>query len=521
MSKFFSNHRVALIWAGIIAAFAVFAFWAWHGSITAIARTVVASASLKLLLASAIVFAVALFVASIFNDRRDVYLGPDASAKERAHKAHANWGYRVFTGLWVGAVVAAILAVTIFPLIGGYHRATVVAQSAEYSNEGQPEYAWRTPWTVAAQSASSRAGNVVGDFINEDTTYLPALDQFVTPVKARGFSSGLSTVVVQDASKRTAEICTFASEAPVSGGFLGANLSRAISFVDAGLEFNAADAWVYCDGRLAKLVVPVMRMAGQPEATPVPAGVVIYDGANATVVDEVAPGTLPGPVYPSSLAAAQRDSLNASTGLLDAVFGRSGFETSEDTDGDPNSGNVSEILLARADGGYDYVTPLTPRGKSFTVTAVSVVPADSVKAGQLNELTVFKLPTAREGNQAVADRIRGAFPQLNWASGLTIAEVVPTSATEWVATLTNGRVVSNRVIIAEDGSLCLTDPSGKQLSCVDASGSAQPSTTGTTQPGSVPSGDLAALSDADLARLAVEVANEQLRRADTASSPTE
>lgn len=481
-----------------VVAFVMFAFWAWHGSVTAVGRIFMASASWKLVVVALVVGALALLAANMVGEEKKGLR-------------------RVSVAVAIVSLVAIVLGLLVVPMVGGYARSTALVESVSMTDDAQADYDWRTPWVVASRSASSRAGNVVGDFATDDTTFLPGSDSFSTPVAARGFVAGLGNVVVQQASSSTAKACTFASEAPKSGGMFAANLTRAISFVDPGLEFSASDAWVYCDGDKAKLVVPVIRMAGQPEAHPVPGGVVVYDGAQATLMTEVKSGELPGPVYPSSLAAAQRESMEVGSGLLDKVFGRAGFETSEDTDGDPNSGNVSEILLAKKSGGWDYVTPLTPRGKSFTVTALASVPADHVKAGELNPLVVHRLAEPREGNQALADRVKAAFPQLGWAAGLQLVEVVPTSAGTWEASLVNGRAVANRVQVKADGAMCLLSAAGREISCVDASGSAQAPTdaTGATPTSaSVPaSSDLDGLSDAELAQLALEVASEQLRRA--------
>jgi hypothetical protein len=495
--------------------FCAFAFWAWHGLVSSTARWFMASASVKLFLLL-LILAVAAFAAATVMSLRKEKLRYPTNEEARKDFDKARKSYRAYMTLGVTASILGVLVALVLPPFGGYYRSTVLADSVSTTDAPQATYEWRIPWTVAAASVTSRAGNVIGDFATGDTTYLPGLGVYSTPVQARGFAAGLSTAVIQSPSSSTASVCTFTSEAPVSSGMFAANLKRAISFVDPGLDFTASDTWVYCDGKNAKLVVPVIRMAGQPESYPVPAGVIIYDGANATLKSEVKAGELPGPVYPSSLAADQRSSLEASQGFWDKVMSRAGYETSEDTDGDPNSGNVSEILLKRA-GGWDYVTPLTPRGKSFTVTAVAVVPADHVKAGEFNKLVVHKLTQPREGNQALADRVKAAFPQLGWAAGLQLVEVIPTSPTTWDATLSNGRAVANRVSVTADGTLCLQDTKGKTINCVTQDGAAQaPSnTTGAGEPtGSpvAPNAELGTLTDAELAQLLADAAQEQLRR---------
>lgn len=502
--------------------FLLFALWAWHGTASSIFRFIMASASVKLFLLGVTITILGTIIAirkrRVWNyyysrgrvTRPQNDASPEAWNTYRAYKAYK---FSRLSAILGGVVIVVSLIVT--PLFGGLYQAEVVAQSVTTVDTPQNEYKWRTPWTVAANSVSSRAGNVIGDFINGSTTYMPSTQEFITPVQGRGFATGLVSAISQQ-GQATAKVCKFTSEVPVNNGMFAMNLRRALSFVDPNLFYNSGDEWVYCDKDKAVLVVPVMRMVGQPESTPVPAGVVIWDGKSATLKENVKKGELPGPVYPSSLAAAQRDSLTSASGIMDKLFGRAGYETSEDVDGDPNNGNASEILLERVNGGWDYLTPLTPRGKSFTITALAIVPADEVTAGKLNQMTVHTLPAPREGNQAIADRIKAMFPTLGWAAGLSIVEVVPTSTTTWEATLSNGRAVANRVTISDDGTMCLLTPAGVEVNCSEANGTVNtpPASSQQNSPSNVPvDSELSQLTDAELAELAVRVAHEQLRRA--------
>lgn len=499
----------------------LFAVWAWHGSISSFLRLIVASASWKLFLFGAVVAMFGLVYA--MRKRRAVNWNyySRTPARPLDDASPETWNvYRAYQGFKLGRLTAIfggvimVLSMIVTPLLGGMYQASVVAESVTTVDAPQDEYKWRTPWTVAANSVSSRAGNIVGDFISDSTTYMPSTKEFITPVQGRGFATGIVSAVSQQ-GQATAKVCKFTSEVPVTNGMFSMNLKRALSFVDPSLFYTVGDEWVYCDNDKAVLVVPVMRMVGQPESTPVPAGVVMWDGQDVVFKENVKKGELPGPVYPSSLAAAQRDSLTSASGIMDKIFNRAGYETSEDVDGDPNNGNASEILLERVNGGWDYLTPLTPRGKSFTITALAIVPADEVTAGKLNPMTIHTLAAPREGNQAIADRIKAMFPNLGWAAGLKIVEVVPTSTTAWEATLSNGRAVANRITIADDGTMCLLTSAGAEVSCVNPNGAAasgQPAPAGSTAPVPVDS-ELSQLTDAELAELAVRVANEQLLRA--------
>lgn len=515
------NRKFILI-TGLVLGLSIFLFWAFHGTITTITRYIVASMSFKLFVVASVICVVSLIFMFTAGPRRSsevsYYYRSSRSEKDDSDSQKKfDTVYRVSLVGLISGIVLLVLSTVVLPFVGGFLRAQPLVNSVVVTNETQPSYKWRTPWIVAAAAAPSRSGDVVGDFIIPDTTFLPGIGKYSTPVKARGFAAGLGTVIEQDPATPVSSSCEFESQPPVHGGWFGANLNRAISFIDSGLHYSKDDAWVYCDDAVAKLVVPVYKMIGQPESSPVPAGVIIYNGNSASLLENVKPGELPGPVYPSYIAEAQRLSLTSSQGFVDKIMSRAGFETSDDTDGDPNNGNVSELLLESLDGGWDYVTPLTPRGKSFTVTAVSVVPADRVTAGELNTMVVYKLPSAREGNLALNDKVLATFrSRLAGSAGLQLVEIIPTSPTSWEGTITNGRAVVNRVSINTDGSLCLLSSLGKTLECVDGSGVSENPLSGDFDETTVMNeqfSDLSSLSDAELAELSLKIAQEQLNRA--------
>lgn len=486
-------------WVGFVVATGVVALllWVFPGSASAVWRTLVASAAWKVALA---LIALTLTGAIVL----------------RRHRRKARVGR-----LLVAGVCLACAALSVMTALGQRARAVSLMASTETTEAAQPAYQWRQPWTVAAQAVPARAGSVVADFDTAATTYLPATGQFVTPGEGRGWFRGTSYVMVQSANSETGTVCQFAADVPKTGGWWAKNLRRAVAEVSWGLSFDPSDSWVYCDDGQARLVLPVTRWVGSLEQHQVPAGVLIWDGSTVEHRLAVKSGELPGPVYPMSLATAQRRSLDQSQGLWAGVTRRAGFETSEDVDGDPNVGNPENLLLKRADGaGWDFVTPLTPRGKSFSVIAVATISADHVTDGQLNTYTVHRLVAAREGNSAVGDRVKAAFPDLGWAASLHLVEVVPTSATTWEATLANGRAVANRIRITQAGSMCLVSASGQVRRCVGQDGTVQNPTDANdadTSAGSstTPGRNLRSLSDRQLAELAAAVAAEQLSRLGT------
>lgn len=464
--------------------------WVFHGTTCAVLRVVWASTMIKFLI---VVVLVACVVAAV-TVLRDVELAPRAG------------------GWWL---VAGLLVVVVAPVLGvwgGYHRAQQLSESITVTDAEQTAYEWRTPWAVASSAVTSRAGSVVGTFEEDATTFLPATGAYVTPVRKRGWVTGFDQIVVQAADETTVSVCDFDAQVPVEKGWFQYNLKRAVSFVGAGLMADPDDVWAYCDGDQGVMVVPVTRYTGFPEQHQVPAGVVLFDGHRAVLDKDVEAGELPGPVYPMSLAAKQRESSHALTGLVDRMFRRSGYEQVGSADG-TDAGNESELLLRRSDGsGWDFVSALTPRGSSASVVAVSAIEADEVHDGTLNPMTVHRLPQARQGNAALSNAIIAAFPQLNWdANQLTLKEVIPTSSSSWTASITKSTTVTRLVTIDAQGAMCLTEVDGTELDCVDADGVSTGSDEDTdTDTDSV--GDLSSLSDEELADLQQRVAAEVAER---------
>ncbi|GAA3602356.1 hypothetical protein GCM10022223_17670 [Kineosporia mesophila] len=467
----------------------LFCWWAFHGSVFGVLRTVWASSMWKAL----IVLVVLAIVGAVVDDgRRRRRLG-------------------VGTLFLVGLVVLPSLGVW-----GGYFRAAQLSESITVTEGAQPAYAWRTPWAVAASAVTSRAGSVVGTFEEDATTFLPATGGYVTPVRAKGWVKGFDQVVVQtpgENGENTVKVCNFDAQVPVARGWFQYNLRRALSFVGGDLMADPDDVWVYCEGSKARLVVPVTRYTGFPEQHEVPAGVVVFEGDSAVLDQDVTAGELPGPVYPMSLAAKQREASHAENGFMDRLFRRSGYETVGKAGEGPDAGNESELLLRRTDSSrWDFVTGLTPRGTSTSVTAVSTMAADEVHDGKLNTLTVHSMKDARQGNAALANAIIAAFPQLNWnANQLTLKEVAPTSSGTWTASITKTTTVTRLVEIAKDGAMCLTYTNGDQIDCVDAGGNSEDDPS--AEEGQASAGeDLKGLSNEELAELQRRVADEFARR---------
>ena len=512
-------YRIAVTTAILLATIAI--IWLLYGVIAALGRFIAPSVAAHTfiifvtltLLATSVSWG---FAEKIYNiPQYNIY---DKDYQEREKQENRLHDYKfIATSIAVFSGIMVIVGTSIVVMWGGYYQGSVLNSFTKYTESPQNEYLWREPWIVAERSALSKTTQIEGNLMESNTTFLPYSNQYVTPVKARGFTSGLSAVVSQSFEDYATETCSFEKEVPTSKGVLNMNLNRVISLLDIRLQYNEKDIWAYCEGAKATLVVPVITMTGFPQGHPVPAGVVLFKGETVELRKDVASGELPGPVYPLSLAAAQRRALNTPPGFMD-YLDSSGFATSDYTYIESNENNVTELLLYRKDGsGWDYVTPLTPNGKPFAITALATIAADHVTSGKLNQLTVHNLAGTREGNQVLADRLKVAFPQLPWSAGLRLVEVLPTSDKLWVGTLVSNQAVVHKVEVHEDGTACLQEVSGKEINCVlgysSSSSDEEVLNKVENTPITVDFSKINELTNEELAKLAIEIANEQLRRA--------
>jgi hypothetical protein len=160
-------------------------------------------------------------------------------------------------------------------------------------------------------------------------------------------------------------------------------------------NFTMSDSWGYCHGSHPVIVFPVQKQIHWKNQTvKAPAGVVIMRGsASGHAVFQyqatVKAGELPGPVYPASEVANQRDAIKWAAGRKVREGDKLTFDPA---DSPAQEGNVSEYLLRSAvDGRLYWVTPLTPNGDNELFVAYSVTPADQVNNGQLNRQKVYML----------------------------------------------------------------------------------------------------------------------------------
>lgn len=452
-----------------------------------------------------------------------VSLGVVAAAQSRYNEA--LWAG---TGALVG--LAGFFGTAIY---GSYLADKAYLAEVEISDAKLPSFDERTAWEVARNRVASDKGDLVGAV--GTPTYLPEEQVFTTLVNGNPFTAGYAGVVEQTLGadgSTSARTCQFGDGTGKNGYRLGGkfdgSLAREIAHQQRHLVIDDEDAYGYCDGDTAVAVVPLKKQTGFYPVTLVPAGVAVYTAEDGVkLVDDPAEAGIPGPVYPDSLAARQREALKAHDSTLWTwLRGRAGFEEAT-TDGDPNSENPTEFKLNTADGSV-YVTPMTTRPKQdqAKISSYGMVEADQVTLGKRNQLVLHTVPSEdrREANGVVVDNLKSFYSDADfgWAQGLKVFEMVPVSANEWVASLGFEKSVKFRVRLAADGSSCLEDAHGHVVRCVDETGMVvnDASEDADEDTGKVPTGELSQLSDADLAALQKAVTNELVRRlnATTASA---
>ena len=438
---------------------------------------------------------------------------------------------------FVGATVfIAALGVTITYWVQyGYQTKRAYSAAVEIVDEPMPTFAERAAHPVAAAQAKANLGDVLGTL--GPVRYVPDGDDetWNALVTRRGVFTGYEVIeegTVPLMGRATAETCAFDPDASARiGGHFAHSLDRKIAGARPGTFFNSEDVYGYCDGDTPIVVVPLQRLNGFWHITRVPAGVALYDGLTGklTVKDEVADGEVPGPVFPMTLAAHLRTSTEALGSFSDYWHSRSGYDSTDGDAGDPNSGNTTEYNLRLANGkGGAYVSPLTPKGQSQSITAVAAVSSTSVKAKEWNTLTVHRYgkDDVRRPGSAMAQAIKGDYGDLpEWAAGMDIFEITPVSSGEWVASLGQKQDILYRVRVEASGDSCLEYADGTKIRCGKVTGEGgngvgvalQPE-AGSSRPVTVPKNDdLSALSNDDLAALQQQITEELLTRLSTPS----
>ena len=371
------------------------------------------------------------------------------------------------TGLIVAAVVAALVMVPTIVFasqsaLWSASNATVVADAEVLSFDA------RAPYMVAASASDRFLGDTTGDSIGT-LTFLQAEQRYTTLVVRRGFVQGYESIqtmslpLIGTATTQDVSFCQFSEQAGrrIGGGWFTNSLTMAVLMrTSASTMFAEEDVFAVCDDGTPKVYVPLTRLKGVFAPIKVPAGVAVYDGSTGQleIVGSMQDARLP--VYPLSLARAQRESSKAGHGLWDWVFGKAGWENTNVDTGDPNGGNRAEFSLGTTSGGV-YVTPLTPRGSSSSIVALSTIGQDATTKDKLTPITIHAFPAgqSRLANSTVAHTITTTTLSGYKAAGLQVFEIVPGEDGKWIASIGSEQTILYRALIGLDGSVVLTGSS--------------------------------------------------------------
>ncbi len=396
-------------------------------------------------------------------------------------------------------------------------RDTVKIVSAE--QEELPQTGLRAPYLVAERQASSNSSGTVGDI--GATTYLAGENQYSTLVERRGWlRPGYETVLVQRlelTGQAKGERCDFSPEANKRiNGFLGNSLKRAIASIDTGLIAKDVDTWGYCSQGVPMIVVPVTKLVNWFAPHDVPAGVVLYNGSTGDLEyrQEVNSGDLPGP----SVSISQSRRVNKSLETLNGnwwttrILKSTGISDEPKDEDDTNLGSHSNFSLSYGTDQFGFFSPFTSRASSRTIDNVAVLDSSQVTAGQDASVALHQLATPRQSNAATADRIKADYSSLSdWATGMTVMEIVPGGEGVWHASIGQKQNVNYRVQLNADGSSCLLTATGNKLRCSnDAETGELPEGSGDAlvDPSSLSTDELKALHEAILEELYQRIPTE-------------
>jgi hypothetical protein len=425
---------------------------------------------------------------------------------------------------WLGAATGLALGVG-WLFYHSYLQDRDYASAMHVVDDPVPGLAARAPYLVGQAQAAPNLGDVTGEIA--DITYLPDANRFGTLVERRGWLSGYEVGLVQEvplgSNSRSSQRCAFDLDAAGAriGGWFGHNLGRKISAEQRWVRFEEKDAYVYCAGDTPMVVVPLKRQVGVLVMTERPAGTALYNGRTGELTITGDTAAIPGPTYPISLAARQREGTAAVGGFADWWFERGGWDASDDG---TNEGNNSEFTLRYTDGGNSaYVTPLTPQGEASSVVAVSTVPTRRTGLG-LAPMTVHRLDPTWSSPEAVVALIKAEYRDACCWNEDRVFEVVPTGGTTWTATVGSEQSIRYRVEgrgqVNGREATCLKTAEGVLIRCAYAAPGSpeeqelkrmeeQKQQQEQQQGGT---GDLRGLTDQQLAELNTRLAEEMNRR---------
>lgn len=466
------------------------------------------------------------------HDKRKKTLKPSAAKKDPVLKRE-SW----FMGACIAAVFLGIAyGFFVHPyLVGKAYTAGSTTQKTTTN------FADRAPWTVSNNFAQRDQGDVIGDRLG--VHYVPAsadskatagdgagtgTSRYTVLVKERGMLGTGGYEAVQTLTMPTTGVIP--SDASSHCGLpddmndrLGSawpwhSLSWAIHSKGLFLHWNEDDAYGYCStSGVPTIVVPLFGYEGFWNVTEVPKGAAVYtpDGVQIMTADELDHAGIQGPTYPRSLATKQREAINAGGSLTDWWGSKYGYDlTDAEDDEDTNNENSSEFTLITADTkAVQYATPLTPRGSSESLTAISTVPARQSKNREREPLTINTSPdlaaTSTLETSIKESSVHGDNAwTTRWSAGMRVYEILPAQNGHWVASIGQGQAVSYRADIAPDGTVTVVNADTGQSSDSEADGGSK-ATDSVTVRGGKP---LSEMSEAELLKLMQDATTELQKR---------
>lgn len=333
----------------------------------------------------------------------------------------------------------------------------------------QTSYEDRAPWVVAEALASRSQGDEVGErgAIHHVPAPGNAASRYSVIIDGKDLLRNTGYVGVREynlskvgATSTSAEAtCTFPTERGMreDSFWFTRSLQRYLHLRHPFTHYDADDMYGYCDHGSPIIVMPLWKYQGWITVTKAADGAVVYDAAGPHIYspEELVAHKIEGPTMPRSLASTYLDALDGMGSFSDFMSDRGGYDTTTKDSHDANEGNAVLLSLVDTNGALSWVTPLTPRGSSQSLTAILVYPAQQGTANGVRIETSVNLPaTSTLENTIRQTSVAGDSEWVaRWAAGMKVYEVVPTKDGHWVASVGLGQVVNYRVDITPDGQV--------------------------------------------------------------------
>ena len=381
-------------------------------------------------------------------------------------------------GLWF-VTAGAFVCTLVFWSTHSYQEDRYYVAPTQVTTGPVPELAVRPPFNVSEQQVRPNLGEINGD--TGTTMYLPDQRAFTTPVEQRGALTGYQVLLTQHMTtegRNTPQLCHFGPAADRRfGGLFSHSLERLINTQQRFVNWDDDDAYGYCAGPdHPVLVAPLKEQDGWLVVVERPAGLAVYDGVTGElriVTDPREIAKVPGPTYPLSLAAAQRDALGAINGFSDWFWARAGWELPDDID-EINSSNTTDFVQATTkDGTPQYVNMLTGRGSATAIATITTVDARLTTLDGLAPLVVHHTRPTWQSTESIIQRVQADFGDIfRDQPKAHVFEVAALDSQRWVATIALPQNMLYRVVGFGDlhEAPCLLALTGEQLRCGPARG---------------------------------------------------